>query len=357
MTDASTAPFAASLLKGSGPALAAFAAEELLASHAEMARRYGDKALVLWKQNLQSRIEHLAAALSLGKKELFASHVSWSRIAFQARQVDPAEIRHGLEALQRVLDQELPLAAAMVAREYVQHGITVVSAEDGTVATLHLDPKDAKLRLAASYLAAVFDGERDRACSILLTAVEKGTSVKDIYRNVLIPVQAEVGRLWHVGEVGVATEHFTTTTTEHVMARLLPLHPRKASNGKTMVAASVGGNAHSIGLRIITDFFAMEGWRPIDLGGDVPRSDLVESLHDFGADLLALSATLATHLDETRQVVAAVRADAKVGSIPVIVGGGAFHDIPTLAREIGADGYALDPDEAVEVGERLTAKG
>ncbi len=354
MPDAAAASLAASVLRGTKAALASAAAADLLEANAGIASRYGDRAVALWKGEFESRIDALATALSLGRAEIFASGIAWSRIAFEARGIDPAEIRLGLDALRRVIEQELPGEAAVAAGACLQAG-SAGAAAAASAPVGGLDPRDDRTRLATAYLAALLGGDAEEAASLVLDAAGRTADVRSLYRDVLVPAQREIGRLWHIGEVSVAVEHFVTASTDRVMARLLPLHPRPPSRGRTVVAAGVGGNAHAIGLRMIADFFAMDGWRPVYLGTDVPRVDLVESLHEFRADLLALSATLPSQIEETRRVIDGIRADARIRSLPVLAGGAAFEALPGLASEIGADGTTVDPDEAVALGNRLVA--
>ena len=47
----------------------------------------------------------------------------------------------------------------------------------------------------------------------LLDALEQGRSAADIY-TVLTTAQAEIGRMWHAAQIGIAEEHFATATLQ-----------------------------------------------------------------------------------------------------------------------------------------------
>jgi hypothetical protein len=41
-----------------------------------------------------------------------------------------------------------------------------------------------------------------------LDALDQSDSVRELYLNVLLPAQEEIGRMWLTGEINVAEEHF-----------------------------------------------------------------------------------------------------------------------------------------------------
>jgi methanogenic corrinoid protein MtbC1 len=181
----------------------------------------------------------------------------------------------------------------------------------------------------------------------------KRIGVREVYEQVLGPVQQELGRLWHMNDLTVAEEHFATATTAMVMSQLYPHLPRKPRHGKVVVAASVQGNQHDLGVRMVCDYFEMEGWRAVYLGANVPAPDLAIAVEHFACDLLCLSAYLPTQLRAVEDTIASVRAQEAGQRCKVLVGGPAFLEADVLWREIGADGYAQSAQDAVSVGARL----
>ena len=155
--------------------------------------------------------------------------------------------------------------------------------------------------------------------------------------------------MWMAGEINVAEEHFASHTTKMVMGQLLSRAKFQPHNGKTALAAAVAGNRHDIGLYAVADFFEMAGWRTIQLGADVPITDLAQAVECFDVDLVALSASLNVQLETVRATIQAIRAGRRGDLVKVLVGGLAFAESGNLAVEMGADAYAAAPDEAVRV--------
>ena len=83
-----------------------------------------------------------------------------------------------------------------------------------------LDPEAPLGELASGYLAHALAGRRREAERLVLDAARSGVPVAELYLHVFEPTQREVGRLWSLGELSVAREHFVTATTQFVMARL-----------------------------------------------------------------------------------------------------------------------------------------
>ena len=208
-------------------------------------------------------------------------------------------------------------------------------------------------RLAATYLLAILEGDRRKAIGLILKAADEGQSVPDLYSRVLQPAQEELGRMWLLGEINVAEEHFATTTTRLVMVQL---HAREAcgpSNGKTLVAAAVAGNQHDLGIQVVADLFERDGWRVIQLGSNAPTDDLAQAVEFYDADLVALSVSLAAQLTALEETIAAIRATERGTSVKILVGGCGMTGAADLAKSKGADDYASSAVDAVARGNAL----
>jgi methanogenic corrinoid protein MtbC1 len=139
-----------------------------------------------------------------------------------------------------------------------------------------------------------------------------------------------------------------------VLVRISVQGQKQTSNGLTVVSAAVAGNAHDIGVRIVSDFFEFTGWRAVCLGADLPAIEIAHSVKFFDSSLVLLSAALSTQLKAIRETVQAVRE--LDPNCKIIVGGTALADTPDIWRQLGADAYASTPTEAVLTGARLIKK-
>ncbi len=346
-----TDPIAATMLRNGALGLAGYATRDLLESAPDL-KSFELLAFASWRGVLRDCIEDLAAALAVGKPNFFATHVAWLQSLLTSRGLPPTAVRSAVLCLAKVLEAELPpelgARAAGVCHEALRD---LPLAVPEASSFLHADTPHG--RLAASYLLALLEGDRARASRLIMDAVAAGTTIPELCLRVLLPAQREVGRMWQHNEVGAAEEHFATATTSMMLAqlRVRTLVPRP--NGKTVLAASVMGDQHDVGLQVVADFFEMDGWRVIHLGRDMPIPDLVQAVEAYRPDLLALSVSLHSQLPTLSETIRAVRDGEHGALVKILVGGGAFGDMPDLAVSLGADGFAADPPAAVEQGNLL----
>lgn len=172
------------------------------------------------------------------------------------------------------------------------------------------------------YSEALRSGDRNRALSVVQTALDNGTDIRDLYIAIFQPAMQEVGLLWETGQVTVAEEHMATSITMGVMNLLQVRAIAPPPIGRSLVATCVGGELHDLGLRMVADFFALEGWTVYYLGANTPVDDVVWLVNQRKPDLLAVSATMITHVLNARELIQAVRASSHGDQIKIMVGGG-----------------------------------
>ncbi len=348
MTDSSK--FAASLIDTGAAGYAAAAAERIIEGHPETAERFGAGAFRAWQEHLSQRLHELAAALVAGGPDLFTAEVSWTRVAFEGRDVPLEDLRVSLECLQQVLAEELPAAAGAEPARYLELGLETLDAQIAQPEAEQVaDPESRRLVLA--YLEACLSGDRRRAIEVILSAVDGGLPVAAAY-GALMAAQREIGEMWHAGDAAIAQEHFVTATTQSLMTLLAERAGEAAtSNGKTALVAVAPGDAHYLAARLVANLFEQAGWRTIHLAGTVPPAELAVGLEAFAADLLVLSLTVSTRLAATIEAVEEARR--RRPGIKVLVGGRVLARSPGICERIGADACTATAEEAVEIGARL----
>ena len=138
-----------------------------------------------------------------------------------------------------------------------------------------------------------------------------------------------------------------------IMSQLYPYIFSSERNGKTLVATCVSGDLHEIGVRMVSDFFEMEGWDTFYLGANVPVRDFLQTLKERDADLALISATMTFHLRYVREMISGIRSDSDTKSVKIMVGGYPFNVAPNLWKEIGADGFAQNAESATQTAAKL----
>jgi methanogenic corrinoid protein MtbC1 len=350
MTDRN--PLAAEILETSAAGYASAASAMLLESgRIPLPAGWGSSE---WKSHLTQRILELATAVRVNEPRLFARRVNWLRRAMKARGAEEGELRSALESIRSALSRELPEHLKGAVDEPIRLALAALDSEIESEAAA-LDSSTAAGRLGLNYLTACLEARSDDAIRLVLDEIAAGMSPQDAYAAILLPAQREIGQLWHIGDVTVSEERLVSETTRSVMTLIVYRHAPPSDSRKTVLAASVAGNAHDIGLRALSDLLRLDGWRSIFLGANVPSAEIAQAARAFDARLTLLSATLTTQLGTLAAVIERVRQLAP--GTKILVGGLAFEDTPELWRQLGADAYASDIRSAVATATRLIADG
>lgn len=270
----------------------------------------------------------------------------------ETRGVPAADLSRNLEVMRDSLRESLPPEFADLAAEYIDAGAGQLPRAPAPLSMLP-DDGEPLARLARSYLGALLLGERHEASRLILDAVAEGTSVRDIYLHVFQRSQHEIGRLWQMNQLSVAQEHYCTAATQLIMSQLYPQIFASERNGRRLVATCVAGDLHEIGVRMVSDFFEMEGWDTFYLGANAPNASVVRTVVERRADVLAVSTTITSHVRTLKSLIAAVRAEEACRGVKVLVGGYPFNLVPHLWQEVGADACAPDALEAVKLANHL----
>lgn len=330
--------------------------EREFARHPELVERYGaagrDKAI----QDAHFHLSFLAEALALNDPTLFVDYTAWAKVVLVKRDVRAEDLAFHLQCLAEVIEEFLPTELGVLAAACVA---SAVQAMPGMPDDVPDEPdEDAPLSgLARQYFEAIRGGDRSTASTLVLAEVAGGTSIREIYLHVFQPAQYELGRLWQTNRITVAQEHYCTAATQLVMSQLYEHVFRSTKNGHRMVATSVADNLHEIGVRMVADFFEMDGWDSYYLGASVPHAAVLATVADRNAEVLAISAALAPQVEEVRQLITAVRARPDISGITILVGGLAFNRDVNLWRHVGADAFAADAQRGIDLAVRAVSLG
>lgn len=332
--------------------------------HPDLDKKYGAIGRIKCHEDAKYHLSYLAEAVGNAQPELFADYILWAKFMLQGRGVPASDLFENLKVMREIVSESLSDDVASLTTKCIDAGIEQLEvARRANIRTnievdlpSRITQENPLHELATRYLNALLQGDRQAASSMILDAVQHGASVKDIYLHVFQPSQHEVGRLWQINQLSVAQEHYCTAATQLIMSQLYPHIFSTEKNGKSMVATCVSGDMHEIGIRMISDFFEMEGWDTFYLGANVPADSVVRSIKERKADLLAVSATMTFHVNAVRKMIEAIRKDDQVKSTIVIVGGYPFNIAPSLWQEIGADGQATDAEAAVQLAHKLSSR-
>ncbi len=319
----------------------------------ELARKYGEGGHAKCVQDVNYHLSYLVEALSTSSPALFADYVAWARVLLAGLGIPERDLVTNLECLRNALSEVLPPAGLPIMEIYIDAGLRRLSEPQDPPP--FINEENPLGEMAREYLQRLLHGERQVASALILDAVQGGANVKDIYLNVFQPSQHEIGRLWQMNRITVAQEHYCTAATQLIMSQLYPYIFNTEKSGRRLVASCVGGELHEIGIRMVADFFEMEGWDTYYLGANTPAESIIRSVEERQADVLAISATITFHVSKVAELIDKVRASASGGNVKILVGGYPFNVSAELWKKVGSDACAQDALQAVEMANSLLA--
>jgi len=187
-------------------------------------------------------------------------------------------------------------------------------------------------QMIADLNAVMAEGGKDAAKA--MEACQKGM---DIVGNKFEEGEYFVGDLIYAGEL-------MTQAVDILKAGLVA----DGNNGPAtkMVLCTVKDDLHDIGKNIVRSMLEANGFDVVDLGIDVPKEKIVETVKAEGIKIVALSGVLTLAIDSMKDTVAALKA-AGLNDVKVIIGGAPVSE---SAKEVtGADEWAYSPQKTVQV--------
>lgn len=311
------------------------------------------------RQDAEYHLLYLADAVGAESQELFFFYIKWVKDLFASIGVSNESFLNSLIAMREAI-AELTLTSEKNQFERADTLLkkSVESFESlANVNRSYISPEAPLGQLARTYLDALLARERDRAMKTVLDAVENGTDVREIYEHVFQVTQWEIGRLWQHNEVNVAQEHYCTAVTQLVMSRLYPYIFNHKKNGLVFVGTSVGDELHELGIRMIADFFELDGWDTYFLGANTPLESIIETAVHEKAHVVGISVTITYHINEAKRIIAAVKSRPELSETKVLVGGYPFNLDHKLWKKVGADGSARSAQGAIETARILVNEG
>lgn len=331
--------------------LVAYVLERQFELQPGLAESYDARQMQHCRQDVAYNLSYLTQAIQFNSSKIFLDYTAWLNALLNRLGLPTKDLINNFESIKQVLSVHLDSEAYPVVATYLDPALESLRSPD-IESSSFIEPVNPLFARAQSFLELILAGDRLAATSLILQLADEGQSIKSIYLNILQPVQREIGLLWQTGKITVAQEHYCTSITQLAISRLYPYIFAEHSTGKTLIATCVSGELHEIGLRMLSDIFELEGWDTWYLGANMPFKDVIQTIKDKAPHLIAVSATMTFHLTRVSDLIAQIR-EAGIKT-PIMVGGYPFNLDPELWKEIGADAYAKDAEEALEIANKLT---
>lgn len=198
---------------------------------------------------------------------------------------------------------------------------------------------------------AVAKGLKDE-CARLTRELLQSKTEMEVINDYLIPALDKVGDQYEKGKIFlpqlINSANASCEGFEVIKKQILSRGGSSISKGKIIVA-TVQGDIHDIGKNIVKVILENYGYQVIDLGRDVPVERVVDTAIEQDVHLIGLSALMTTTVSSMAATIKALRESGHPCKIWV---GGAVLT-PEYAKEIGADYYAKDAKQSVDIAKEV----
>jgi methanogenic corrinoid protein MtbC1 len=204
---------------------------------------------------------------------------------------------------------------------------------------------------AESFARMVLSEDSDSLMAFVGGLLQSGIPMETVYVDLMIPAARRLGDYWDDDSISFADVTIGLGRLQQVVRTLKWKPPQSTGpdhSSPSALFAPVSSEQHTFGLFIIEESFRRAGWRTwIETSG--LAEDTIDMVQHHWFDLIGLSASSDTHIEELTAIIAKIRKASRNGSLFVLVGGRLFIDQPDLVSVVGADGTAPNGADALNI--------
>jgi len=184
--------------------------------------------------------------------------------------------------------------------------------------------------------------------------VDSGMDPKQILEEGMAVAMFDLGEMWKRGEVFLPEVVASAEVFKRCNAIVEPalLATREEDDvGQLVILLTVKGDLHDLGKNMVGAMLRTSGFEVMDIGKDISADRVIEAIREHKPKIVGMSALLTTTVPYQETVIKRIVAEGLREDVKVMVGGAPVT--PEWADKIGADGYANNAPEAVEVARKL----
>ena len=203
--------------------------------------------------------------------------------------------------------------------------------------------------LSRLYLEPLLVGDRTACRQLVETALTGGLDARVLLTKLIWPIMEQLQMLYREDRISIASLNLATrlnrSITDQLCARLRP----GAANDRKVLIFCGDDEPEELGGQICADLFESAGYTVRFAGGGVPEDEVLKLIGDHRPSLLVMFGTLPTGVPAVRKLIDYLREVNSCPNMQIMCCGGIYKRAEGLAEEIGADLFAPDAAEAVEI--------
>jgi methanogenic corrinoid protein MtbC1 len=198
---------------------------------------------------------------------------------------------------------------------------------------------------------AIIRGESETAGKATRELLSGGTSPVEIIKNMGEAMKV-VGKRYEDMEYFVPDLVMAAEAMNEALKLVLPRLGTADSVFKGKILMGVcKGDVHDIGKNIVVAMLRGAGFYVIDLGTDVSPQKFIEAINREKPQILGASSYISTTIDELKKLNEEMKKAGVRNKVKYLIGGASVY--PRHVQDVGADAFANDAIEAIDVAKKL----
>ncbi len=197
---------------------------------------------------------------------------------------------------------------------------------------------------------AIISGEKESIADMVDKALNDGHKPNEITDKALSAAMNVVGKDFGAKKIFLPQVMLSAEAMREAFLKIKERIPADSQSNKgTIVIATVKGDIHDLGKNIVAALLENNGYKVIDLGKDVDKEEIIRAAEENNADMIGLCSLMTTTITQIDAVIDELKKSRF--KVKVMIGGAVVTQ--EYADNVGADAYAADGVEAVELAKKL----
>jgi methanogenic corrinoid protein MtbC1 len=203
--------------------------------------------------------------------------------------------------------------------------------------------------LSKAYLQPLLDGDRAACRNIIDQSMNAGIASYELLTQLIWPTMELLQSLYRDDRITITQLNLATRLNRSLTDQICAKLPRSAAQDRKVLIFCGNDEPEELGGQICAELFECDGWTVRFAGGGVPEDEVLNLIGEFKPDLLVMFATLAANVPAVRKLIDYLREVNSCPQMQMMCCGGIYKRAEGLAEEIGADLFAPDAAQAVQV--------
>ncbi|XAL99295.1 hypothetical protein OT109_17150 [Phycisphaeraceae bacterium D3-23] len=199
------------------------------------------------------------------------------------------------------------------------------------------------------FYTCLISGDRPGARQVMDELFEADCPADKIASNLIWPTLHNLQTMRRNDQLTALAFNYATRLMRGITDQLQLRFEQKEARGVKCLVVCGAEESEELAGQLTADLLEADGYEVYFTGGGIANDEIVEQLGQISADKLVVFGAIPATVPQTRQLIDRLHDIGVCPDIQIIVGGGVFNRADGLSEEIGADLWANDPLELVEV--------